>query len=366
MRNYLILALVFALTTAVLYAAPKSIVVLDFVPMDKATFDDGKDVADNIRLLFHGVTDADGNPSYNQEDYRRMNKALKAAEKADVNLRELEGLVRYGKVFPVEYLIAGSVSSDGEGKYYLTAEYIDVGNGELVQGFALEGSDLRLMTTQLIADMSGAGDFPVLFPDETAEKSDAEYTEFRDVIAIIASPEELAIYDILSSRGKSLFLDKFWQRRDIHPDTPENEFEEQFLARVAYSEDSFETPFKKGYTSDRGQVYIRYGEPDEIEDKSVGAESLRSFDEMEWQSKAYIAWKYYGKSEKKGNPALFVFEDKTGDGDYIIFASTESGYGKYITNYQEFDLNRLEVDPYDTTSADEAYWDESYKLGEKK
>ena len=96
------------------------------------------------------------------------------------------------------------------------------------------------------------------------------------------------------------------------------------------------------------------------------AESLRSFDEMEWQSKAYVAWKYYGKSEKKGNPALFVFEDKTGDGDYIIFASTETGYGKYITNYQEFDLNRLEIDPYDTTSADEAYWDESYKAGGDK
>ncbi len=365
MRNYIVFGLAFVLTTAALFAAPKSIVVLDFVPMERATFDDGKDVADNIRLLFHGVSDAEGNMSYDQEDYRRMSKALKAAEKAGLNLRELEELVRFGKAFPVEYLVAGSVSSDGEGKYYLTAEYIDVANGELVQGFALEGNDLRLMTAQLIVDMSGAEDFPVLFPDVETEKSDLEYEEFRDVISIIASPEELAIYDILSSRGKELFLDKFWQRRDMYPDTPENEFKEQFLTRVTYSEENFTTPFKKGYSSDRGKVYVRYGAPDEIEDKSVGVESVRSFDGMEWQSIGYVAWKYYGKSEKKGKPALFVFEDNTGDGDFIIFSSTESGYGKYISNYQEFDLNRLEVDPFDTSAAEEAYWDESYKMGGK-
>jgi len=366
MRYLIVLGLAFVLTTTTLFAAAKSIVVLDFVPLNKATFDNGKDVADNIRLLFHGVSDTEGNLSYAQEDYRRMKKALSAAEKAGLNLRELDELVRLGKAFPTEYLIAGSVSKDDEEKYYLTAEYIDVTNGELVQGFALEGTDLRMMTTQLIADMSGAENFPVLFPDESSEMSDVEYSEFRDVISIIASPEELGIYDILSSRGKILFLDKFWQRRDIHPETPDNEFKDQFLARVEYSEINFTTPFKKGYTTDRGRVYVRYGKPDEIEDKSIGVESVRSFDDTEWQSSAYVAWKYHGKSEKKGKHALFVFEDTTGDGDYLIFASTESGYGNYINNYQEFDLNRLEVDPYDTSSADSAYWDESYKVGADK
>ncbi|MCP4231297.1 MAG: GWxTD domain-containing protein [bacterium] len=364
MRMLIVLGIAFVLTTTALFAGQTSIVVLDFVPLNKATYDDGKDIADNIRLMFHGVTDAKGNFSYDQENYNRMKKAVTAAEMADLNLRELNDLVRLGKAYPVEYLVAGSVSNDGEGKYYLTAEYIDVTNGELVQGFAMDGSSLRAMTSQLIADMSGAEDFSVLFPEGTPEKDDTEYSEFRNVISIIASPEELAIYDILSSRGKSLFLDKFWTRRDTYPDTPENEFKEQFLTRVAYSEKKFETTFKKGYVTDRGEVYIRYGEPDEIEDRSLGVESVHSFEETEWQSTAYVAWKYYGKSEKKGKPALFVFEDKTGDGDYLYFASTETGYGNYIANYQEFDLNRLEVDPFDTTSAEEAYWDESYKTGE--
>lgn len=327
------------------------VAVLDFEPMEEATAAMGADIADNIRLMFHGTG------TYRVEDYRRLYAAVSAAEDAGYDLRDLPHLISLGKALKDDYLVAGSVSYDGN-VYKVAAEYIDVKTGEVKVRFIDEDYDLREMTEALIADMSGAERFGVLFPDTTLELSDDEYDELRDRIRLIASKEEVALFDILSPRGRSLFLDKFWARRDLYPDTPENEYRDEFEKRVAYVDSYFSAPNKKGYESDRGVVYVRYGKPDEIEDKSVGTESIRDFETTSWQSEAYVAWKYYGKSVLAGDNALFVFTDVAGDGDYSIFASTEPGYGRRLDRFYEFDEDRTGVDPMDTGEmAEDAFWD---------
>lgn len=327
------------------------IAVLDFTPMGDATEDMCADVADNIRLMFHGT----GN--YDVEDYRRLTAAVSAAEEAGYDLRTLPHLISLGKALKDDYLVAGSVSYD-EGVYRIAAEYIDVKASEVEARYIDEDVDLREMTEALIADMSGAEQFGVLFPDTAFELSDEEYGKLRGPIRIIASNEELRLFDILSPRGRSLFLDKFWTRRDPYPETPENEYQKEFEKRIAYVESYFSMPLKKGYETDLGVVYVIYGSPDEIEDRSIGTESVRDFDTTSWQSEAYVAWKYYGKSVNAGENALFVFTDVASDGDYMIFASTEPGYGRRVDQFYEFDADRTGIDPRDTGEmADDAFWD---------
>ncbi|UCE26274.1 MAG: GWxTD domain-containing protein, partial [Candidatus Coatesbacteria bacterium] len=314
------------------------VAVLDFEPIDDATAAMGADVADNVRLMFRGAG------TYHVEDYRRLTAAIAAAEEAGYDLRTLPHLISLGKALKDDYLVAGSVSYD-DGVYKFAAEYIDVNAGEVVVRFIDEDYDLREMTQALITDMSGAEDFGVLFPETALELSDEEYTDLRETIRVIASPEELALFDVLSPRGRSLFLDKFWARRDPYPETPENEYRDEFEKRIAYVKSYYATPHRAGYETDRGVVYVRYGAPDEIEDKSVGTESVRDYDTTSWQSEAYVAWKYYGKSAIAGSNALFVFTDIAGDGDYTIFASTEPGYGRRLDQFYEFDEDRTGIDP---------------------
>jgi GWxTD domain-containing protein len=327
------------------------VAVLDFEPIDDATTAMCADVADNVRLMFHGTG------TYRVEDYRRLEAAVAAAEDAGYDLRNLPHLISLGKALKDDYLVAGSVSYEDD-VYKVAVEYIDVKAGEAKARFIDEDYDLREMTQALITDMSGAEKFGVLFPDTALELSDEDYDELRERIRLIASAEELTLFDILSPRGRSLFLDKFWARRDPYPETPENEYRDEFEKRVLYVDKYFSAPHKKGYATDRGVVYVRYGSPDEVEDRSVGTESIRDFDTTSWQSEAYVAWKYYGKSVLTGGNALFVFTDLAGDGDYTIFASTEPGYGRKIDEFFEFDADRTGIDPMDTGEmTDDAFWD---------
>jgi len=61
------------------------------------------------------------------------------------------------------------------------------------------------------------------------------------------------------------FLEKFWSKRDPYPETVLNEFKIEYYKRIQYANNYFPSAFKKGFKSDRGRVYILYGQPDEIE-----------------------------------------------------------------------------------------------------
>jgi GWxTD domain-containing protein len=162
-----------------------------------------------------------------------------------------------------------------------------------------------------------------------------------------------------------MFLDKFWLRRDPDPATPANEYEDEFWRRVDYVDAHFATPLTEGVKSDRGEIYVRYGAPEEIEDYSGGAGSITGVNQSTWSSVPYYAWKYYGGSDVGGKRMIFVFADQVGDGEFTIFASTEPGFGKRIASFAEFDLNRLVVDEADTGAASETFWD-PMRYGEKR
>ena len=91
--------------------------------------------------------------------------------------------------------------------------------------------------------------------------------------------------------------------------TPYNERLLEHYSRVAYANLFFQPENKKveGWQTDRGRVYILYGEPDQYERRPVGA-----------SENPYEIWYY---NDLQGG-VEFDFVDMTGFGDYKLVNST--------------------------------------------
>lgn len=136
------------------------------------------------------------------------------------------------------------------------------------------------------------------------------------MLQFVASKQDINLFKKLDLEGKTEFLTNFWKERDPTPDTPENEFLMVFNERFSYAEGQL-----GGADSDRGRVFMKYGEPEEIERH-----------DSEFQVKPYQIW-YYTEGVK-GDPSradsrtgrqFFVFGDVFGVGRYRLLHSTAVG-----------------------------------------
>lgn len=138
---------------------------------------------------------------------------------------------------------------------------------------------------------------------------DALDTLYRPLVYLMEAGER-GIYEDLSVEGKRNYLRQFWGRRDPSPGTPGNEAQDQFYRLIAEANRLFreggaaEVP---GWRTDRGRIFARYGEPDEL---------LRR--PQSGSTKPYEAWKY-----TRGRLRKFVFLDETGLGNYVLIYTDE-------------------------------------------
>ena len=127
----------------------------------------------------------------------------------------------------------------------------------------------------------------------------------------IASSDEIKRWNSLKDiDSKRNFLFNFWKLRDPDPSTPENERKLEYFERVKKADEMFRGTREKGWRSDRGRVYIVYGEPSEID---------RYPNEMD--AYPYEIWSY---NNIEGG-VIFVFGDITGTGQMILIHSTHRG-----------------------------------------
>lgn len=127
----------------------------------------------------------------------------------------------------------------------------------------------------------------------------------------IASSDEIKRWSTLTDiDAKRNFLFNFWKSRDPNPNTPENERKKEYFERVKKADEMFRGSREKGWRSDRGRVYIVYGEPSEID---------RYPNEMD--AYPYEIWSY---NNIEGG-VIFVFGDITGTGQMILIHSTHRG-----------------------------------------
>lgn len=150
-----------------------------------------------------------------------------------------------------------------------------------------------------------------LLSSEYAVLSEEECDEMFSQIKYIATQSEIKKYSNIDSIvGKRNFLLDFWKQRDPDPTTPYNEYKGEYLERVRLSNDKYGSANRPGFKTDRGRVYIVFGEPDQI-DRYPSEMSL----------KPYEIWSY--NSIEGG--VVFIFGDLTGFGNYELLSSTKRG-----------------------------------------
>ena len=84
----------------------------------------------------------------------------------------------------------------------------------------------------------------------------------RGPVRALLTPDERVRYERLSDPlSRSEFVTNFWKSRDPRPETPENEFREEFDRRVAVADAHFSQDETRGSLTDRGVTFLLLGPP---------------------------------------------------------------------------------------------------------
>jgi GWxTD domain-containing protein len=84
--------------------------------------------------------------------------------------------------------------------------------------------------------------------------------------ARLATPEEINEYLALQDdQQAAAFVERFWQRRDPSPGTPDNPIRQTFEERAANADRAYSEAGLLGHRSDRGVLRILYGLPQKID-----------------------------------------------------------------------------------------------------
>jgi GWxTD domain-containing protein len=178
-----------------------------------------------------------------------------------------------------------------------------------------------------------AGTAPAAFAQEKKQKDRNEgkkreelkdvYKKWinEDVNYIITDDERKAFKSLKTDEERDQFIEQFWLRRDPDPDTPENEYKDNYYERIQYANERF-TSGIPGWKTDRGRIYVTFGKPDEIESHPSGGSYDRPSYEGGGSTTTYpfeIWW--YRYIEGIGSDVEIEFVDPSGSGEYRIARS---------------------------------------------
>ena len=130
--------------------------------------------------------------------------------------------------------------------------------------------------------------------------NDKAYAEKVDQLLYIATYEEMRRLRVVPRSEREQAWRDFWKAKDQTPTTQRNEREEEYFERIDYAQVHFGHG-DRGYRSDRGNVYVLHGPPDQID--------ARPF---ELDVPASETWYYYESNRR------FVFVDRYGAGEFVL------------------------------------------------
>ncbi|NIO47971.1 MAG: GWxTD domain-containing protein [Candidatus Aminicenantes bacterium] len=130
---------------------------------------------------------------------------------------------------------------------------------------------------------------------------DLESKEFLSKVRYIITKQERKIFLNLPPSDRDNFIEEFWRKRDPDPYTEENEFKEEYFARIEEANRLFREGGTPGWLQDRGRIYILIGPPDRRDQYPRGSS-------------------FYGKPMEVWHYGFFpiVFIDHAWNGDYKL------------------------------------------------
>ncbi|MCK4462311.1 MAG: GWxTD domain-containing protein, partial [candidate division Zixibacteria bacterium] len=144
--------------------------------------------------------------------------------------------------------------------------------------------------------------FSIAWTQDAMLRSD--YGSTLNLIGLIAEPNEISKLGKLKTYEERFDgITEFWLRRDPTPGTSTNEVRQEFFRRVRFVNRAYSFMRQQGWRTDRGRIYIKHGEPDEIDDYPFAP-----------NSHPYQEWHYY----RDGRYRRFTFVDENEDGDYRL------------------------------------------------
>ncbi len=166
----------------------------------------------------------------------------------------------------------------------------------------------------------------ICFPQgKAAGESDQMLPEhalwLEDVGPIISPVERDVFLKLVTDRERETFIRFFWRTRDSIPDTSDNEYQREYMARVRFADQNFgRESSKRGSQTDRGFYYLLLGPPLERQ-RFVTQSEL-------WPAEL---WFYKGEGEY-GLPPYFylIFFQAEGIGDYRLYSPGIDGPEKLV------------------------------------
>jgi GWxTD domain-containing protein len=130
-------------------------------------------------------------------------------------------------------------------------------------------------------------------------------------VRYLITKQEVKAYKALETEAERRnFIDWFWQRRDVVPATPHNEFRDRFEQRVFEATRKFSETTKPGWKTDMGKIYVLVGPPDEI-NRDVVAKTHRGI----------VTWIYRRPPFPDLAPNTVVAFAKDTSGEFVVSSS---------------------------------------------
>lgn len=144
----------------------------------------------------------------------------------------------------------------------------------------------------------------VNLPAAKSKRKDPWKLWLKEVEPIMTRLERSVARLLETEEKRNRFKLLFWKARDPNPQTPENEYQQEFYRRIYYAD-----KYLNGVKSDRGRIYILLGEP-ESKSTFVGYQALVECE----------LWYYEGKDRPGLLPFMnLVFFKPHNAGDFQLF-----------------------------------------------
>jgi GWxTD domain-containing protein len=197
--------------------------------------------------------------------------------------------------------------AESDGRKVYQRSLVSTGPGVAAGCFVAPAESLPNGTYRLTVGIRGAGGNVVASRSKEFEIRRESFHLSRDLdqavalLTYVAKSSEIDAFAKASEDDRKRLWQEFWLERDPTPGTPRNEYLEEYLRRFRYANQHFGVPLAEGWRTDRGRIYMLFGEPDQID--SYPFEEDRRPTEV---------WHYYSQARR------FVFVDETGFGDYVL------------------------------------------------
>jgi len=156
-------------------------------------------------------------------------------------------------------------------------------------------------------NVMAATPFLVAFSDQYAAAN------LQDIVSLLrwfAPADSLKTLLNAAPEDRAAAWQRFWHWTDPNPATPENEAIDDYLRRVQAANERFRDEGMPGWLTERGEVFIALGEPNEILDRRPDVQGRNR----------WIQWQYYE------HRLVLSFFDDTGFGKYRMDPRSRSEF----------------------------------------